>query len=65
MNMTKAPRISPKHVPTGPAEGRNVVPGITKAPHPTAHPKESAQTCNGERYLSEPVLFAFSIQSPL
>ena len=32
-------------------KGKNVVPGITKEPQPTMHPKESAQTLKGDRYL--------------
>ena len=36
--------------------GRKVVPGITKAPQPTEHPKANAQTANGDRY---DVLFLF------
>jgi hypothetical protein len=69
MNMTRAPSIIPILVPIGPAVGRKVVPGITKDPHPTAHPKERAHTFRGERYLSSFVLFpdefALSIAAPL
>ena len=41
-------------VPIGPAMGRNVVPGMTKAPQPIMHPKAIAHTSIGERYLSKP-----------
>ena len=36
-------------VPAGPAAGRKVVPGITKAPQPTMQPKAMAQTSKGDR----------------
>ena len=58
INMTTAPIIMPRAVPAGPAFGKNVVPGITNAPHPTAHPKDSAHTDIGERYLPKPLLFS-------
>ena len=48
-SMTSEPIKSPMVVPTGPAIGRNAVPGMTKAPQPTAQPKDSAQTATGER----------------
>ncbi|MBR4555005.1 MAG: hypothetical protein IKO27_05370 [Ruminococcus sp.] len=38
-------------VPAGPAIGRKVVPGITKAPQPTLHPNESAQAPSIPRYF--------------
>ena len=48
-SMTSVPTKRPSTVPMGPAMGKNVVPGMTKAPQPTAQPKDSAQACNGER----------------
>lgn len=39
-------------VPSGPATGRKVVPGMTKAPQPMMHPSESAQTSSGDKYLA-------------
>ena len=48
-SMTTAPTAKPSSVPSGPAMGRNVVPGITKAPQPTTQPKDSAQTATGDR----------------
>ena len=41
----------PMVVPRGPASGKNVVPGITNAPQPTAQPKAKAQTPNGDIYF--------------
>ena len=49
--MISAPTPMPIAVPAGPAIGRKVDPGMTKAPQPTLHPKESAQTAKGERCL--------------
>ena len=37
-------------VPVGPARGRNVVPGMTKAPQPTVQPKAIEKTSSRERY---------------
>ena len=51
ISMTTAPIPMPMAVPSGPAIGRKVVPGMTKAPQPTAHPKDSAHTLTGERYF--------------
>ena len=47
--MTAAPASTPKTVPSGPASGRNVVPGMMNAPHPTAVPNENAQAANADR----------------
>ena len=47
--MTRPPIAIPIAVPSGPAIGKNVVPGITKAPQPTAHPKDNAQTLSGDK----------------
>ncbi len=47
--ITSVPMAIPIAVPSGPAAGRKVVPGITNAPQPTAQPKESAHTPSGER----------------
>jgi len=44
----------PMTVPRGPATGRKVVPGMTKAPQPTLHPKASAHAPRGVRYLTSP-----------
>ena len=48
-SITSAPSSIPKAVPNGPATGRNVVPGITSEPHPTAQPNDNAHTARGER----------------
>ena len=45
-----APANIPSKVPTGPANGKNVVPGITNAPQPTAQPNDIAHAPNGDRY---------------
>ena len=61
--MTKAPRAIPSAVPHGPAIGRKVVPGMIKAPHPTAQPKDNAKAPKGERYgfrLLLSIMFSFS-----
>ena len=49
-NITSPPTSIPIAVPMGPASGRNVVPGMTNEPQPTAQPKESAQTAIGDKY---------------
>ena len=49
----------PITVPSGPATGKNVVPGMTKAPHPTLQPKASAQAPSGDRYAVNPFSFPF------
>ena len=51
MSMTSAPIPKPSAVPAGPASGKKVVPGITKEPHPTLQPNESAHAPNAVRYL--------------
>ena len=38
--------------PAGPAIGKNVVPGMTKAPQPIMQPKAIAHTSSGDRYLA-------------
>ena len=43
-----APISSASIVPTVPAMGKNVEPGITNAPQPIMQPKESAHTASGE-----------------
>ena len=53
-HMMAAPMSIPVRVPAGPAAGRKVVPGMTKEPHPTAHPNDSPHTASGERYRSSP-----------
>ena len=45
--MIRAPIRTPITVPSGPATGRKLLPGIIKAPQPTAQPKESAQAASG------------------
>ena len=40
--MTSPPMPMPSAVPTGPAMGRKVVPGMTKEPQPTLQPKARA-----------------------
>ena len=62
--MAIAPTAIPIAVPTGPAFGRNVVPGMTKAPHPTMKPNDSAQAEAGERYLISPFSFCLSKRTP-
>ena len=47
--------------PTGPARGRKVVPGMTKAPQPTLHPKASAHAPSPERYAGTSRNFVFSV----
>ena len=47
--MISPPTAMPSTVPRGPALGKNTVPGITKAPQPTAQPKANAQAPSGER----------------
>ena len=42
------PITMPGTVPSGPATGRNVVPGMTKAPQPTLQPNASAHAPRGE-----------------
>ncbi len=44
----------PMTVPIGPAIGRKVVPGMTKAPHPTLHPKASAHAPRVDKYGKGP-----------
>ena len=51
MSITSPPIVSPSAVPTGPARGRNVVPGITNAPQPTLQPNESAHALSMPRYF--------------
>ena len=46
---TTVPMIMAIAVPSGPATGRKLVPGITKAPQPTMTPSDIAQTSSGER----------------
>ena len=41
--------MSPRSDPMGPAIGKKVVAGITKAPQPTEQPKAKAQAEIGER----------------
>ena len=43
ISMMTAPSKIPMTVPSGPATGRKVLPGIMNAPQPTAQPRESAQ----------------------
>jgi hypothetical protein len=50
--MTARPIVIEMSVPPGPATGRNVEPGMTKAPHPTMQPKAIAHASREERYLS-------------
>ena len=52
-----APISNPIIEPSGPARGKNVVPGITKAPHPTAQPNAKAQTESGDKYFEDNSLF--------
>ena len=47
--MISVPAASAMTVPAGPAAGRKVVPGITKAPQPTMQPKAMAQTSKRDR----------------
>lgn len=42
-------------VPAGPATGKNVVPGITKAPHPMMQLKDRAHTSSFDKYYERPV----------
>ena len=56
ISITITPTAMAISVPAGPATGKNVVPGITKAPQPTMQPKAIAQTSTGERYRSSPFL---------
>jgi hypothetical protein len=44
----------PIREPSGPATGRNAVPGIMNAPHPTAQPKERATAPHVVRYGFNP-----------
>jgi hypothetical protein len=60
-NIIKVPIASPITVPHGPAAGKKVVPGITKAPQPTAQPNDSAHTAGIERYF---VIPGFSLNFP-
>ena len=48
-------------VSAGPATGRKVVPGITKAPQPTMQPKAIAQTSSHVRFFFGAALVLFSI----
>ena len=57
-SITREPISMPATVPIGPATGRNVVPGMTNAPHPTAQPNDSAHAITGERYRESPVSLA-------
>ena len=45
--MMSAPTAMPITVPSGPATGRKLLPGIMKAPQPTAQPKDSAHAPSG------------------
>ena len=58
-SITTAPMARPSTVPHGPAMGRKVVPGMTKEPQPTLHPKARAHTPRGDRYLARPLLSVF------
>ena len=44
------PIAMPSAVPKGPAIGKQVVPGMTNAPQPTAQPNDNAQTFSGDKY---------------
>ena len=60
MSMMAVPTAMAISVPAGPATGRKVVPGMTKAPQPTMQPKAIAQTSTRDRYLSS-ALFALFV----
>ena len=46
--IASAPMHIPDTLPSGPASGRNMFPGMAKAPHPTAQPNDSAHAANRE-----------------
>ena len=56
------PIAMPSAVPRGPAIGKNVVPGITNAPQPTAQPNDNAHTFSGDKYGFNFVLSAVSME---
>ena len=55
--MIAAPAKTPMVVPSGPAFGRNTVPGMTSEPQPTAVPNANAQAASGERCREKNVFF--------
>ena len=61
ISIISAPKAMPIAVPTGPAIGKKVVPGITNAPQPTLQPNDSAQTPSGYRYFFKDVLLAVMV----
>ena len=48
-SMIASPITMEMMVPVGPATGRNVEPGMTKDPQPTAQPKDMAHTASKEK----------------
>ena len=60
-----APISNPIIEPSGPARGKDVVPGITKAPHPTAQPNAKAQTESGDKYFEDSLCIVFHFNNPL
>ena len=63
MSIMIAPIAIPIAVPSGPAIGRKVVPGMTKAPQPTLQPKDSAHTPSGDKYFFKVFWFSMIISS--
>ena len=57
--MITAPIPMPSTVPSGPASGRKVVPGIMNEPQPTAQPRDKAQAPSGVRKGRGVELFCF------
>ena len=47
--ISAAPISKPSTEPSGPADGKKVVPGMTNEPQPTAQPNASAHAASGDR----------------
>ena len=60
--ITIAPAVIAIIVPTGPANGKKVVPGIIKEPQPIQQQKDNAQTCNGVKNFVKPAEEFFSFK---
>ena len=62
--ITTAPAVIAIIVPTGPANGKKVVPGIMKEPQPIQQQNDNAQTFSGVKNFVKPAEF-FSFKSAI